>query len=345
MNAKKQLLVNVLSIASLSAQESGKIVFFETNQEEVDTFRGYFKETGTTLTFSSEKLNDSNVSRYESAEVISVSFSLVPSGIIDKLPNLRLIAARSTGYDHIDHTHARGKNIAVANVPNYASQSVAELTFGLILNLSRKIREHNRALIEKPDFNATLLPGFDLKGKTLGVIGTGNIGKNVIKIAQAFQMQILAHSRNTDDDFAAKNSVTYVPLQELLQKSDIVTLHTALTQDTHHLLDEKKLELMKKKAVLINTARGELIATKPLLEALKNGTLAGAGLDVLECEHQLDTSGELASLNHELIGLPNVIVTPHIAYHSIDAAKSVLSITAQNIINFINNKPMNIVRQ
>ncbi len=351
MNNKILFFVNLILIIPLSSLESGKIVFFETNPHEVEAFNAYFEGEGqngeftsTNLIFTSEKLNDSNVSRYKSAEIISISFSQVPSTIIDQLPNLKLIAARSTGYDHIDHAHASSKKVSVANVPNYASQSVAEFTFGLILNLSHKICEHNRTLTEKLDFNSSFLPGFDLKGKTLGVIGTGNIGKSVIRIAQGFQMNILACSDHPDNDFAAINNVAYVPLKKLLQESDIVTLHTALNEDTHHIIDEETLKLVKKDALLINTARGELVATKPLIKALKNGALAGAGLDVLECEHAL-SAGELASLNHELIGLPQVIVTPHIAYNSVDASKLVRSITAQNIINFIRNKPTNIVRQ
>ncbi len=310
-----------------------------------------------TVKFYSECLIDSFVPDQSDFEIISVFVNCqVTKKIIDGFPNLKFIATRSTGFDHIDMEYAKTKGIQVANIPAYGSNTVAEFTFGLILSLSRKIPEAVARLKQQGEFDYKNLCGFDLFGKTLGVLGTGKIGKNVIKIAKGFGMNIVAFDAFPDEAFAKEMDFKYLSLEEVLAKSDIVTLHTPYNKDTHHLINKTNISKIKKGAYIINTARGGLIETDSLYEALKNGQLAGAALDVLEEEGDLKDEEELliqhnlpvekfrmALENKVLINLPQVIVTPHMAFYTREAEHSILETTVKNIRSFINNKPENIV--
>jgi len=335
-----------------------KIIFFEVPESEQSAFRDSF--AGVETVFSIEKLDEDNVSLAEGADALSVFVnSVVSQSIIDKLPSLKFIATRSTGFDHVDVKYATEKGIAVSNVPGYGSHTVAEFAFALLLNLSRKVYTANEQLREEASFDIFPFRGFDLFGKTLGVIGTGRIGKNVIDIAKGFGMQVLAYDLHPDEAYATSKGFKYDTLDAVLQNSDVLTLHAPYTPENHHLINKEKFSIMKKGVYLINTARGELIDTDALVWALNEGIVAGAGLDVLEGERQLKEEMEILAdpmksdhisnyktlfEDHVLIDLPNVVVTPHIAFYSKEAEGEIIKTTVDNIQGFINKAPINLLK-
>ncbi|MBI2113097.1 MAG: hydroxyacid dehydrogenase, partial [Candidatus Wildermuthbacteria bacterium] len=190
---------------------------------------------------------------------------------MEKFPNLKLIATRSTGYDHIDINECKKRGVAVASVPGYGENTVAEFTFALILGLSKKIFEGYHRIKEQGKFDLTGLQGFDLKGKTLGVIGTGRIGKHVIKIAKGMDMNVVAFDVMEDKETAQKLGFQYLALDELLGQSDIITLHVPYMKETHYLVNKNNIRRIKKGAYIINTSRGGIIETEALVAALRDG--------------------------------------------------------------------------
>ena len=333
--------------------DNPRIVFFETTPEEeqrlLELLQAYKP------TFTREKLEEETINLAKEADIVSVFInSEIKADLLAQIPNLKLIATRSTGFDHIDVEAAKERGISISNVPTYGSRSVAEFTFALMLTVSRKVFTARHQLLEGDNFDMTNLEGFDLFGKTLGVVGTGKIGKNVVKIARAFGMEVVTYDIYPDDNLAQEYGVEYLTLEELLKRSDIVTLHTPYNESTHHLINANNINLMKKGAVLINTARGELVETDALLQALTNSHLAGAGLDVLEAERPLKEELELIAKggeglkdwktlyeNQVLLDMPQVVVTPHIAFCSREAKHEIEQVTAENIEAFIAGKPQN----
>ena len=271
-----------------------------------------------------------------------------------RFPALELIATRSTGFDHIDLVAAKAKNITVANVPFYGENTVAEFAFALLLALSRRIIDADER-VREGTFSPKGLRGFDLEGKTLGVIGCGHIGMHVIKMANGFGMKVLGFEMHPDPARAKEYNFAYVALPELLAASDIVTIHVPYNPHTHHLINKENIGSMKKGAYLINTARGAVVETDALVDALKNGTLAGAALDVLEEEGDLADATLLLSAphpneaalkttleNHYLISHPRVIVTPHLAFNTQEAVERILNATIDNIRKFKDGSPTNV---
>ncbi len=321
------------------------IVFFEIPQVEQEVFSKHL--TGHDVSLFEERLTEDNVNLAKDADIVSIFVdSKVDKNIIDKIPNLKFIATQSTGFNHIDCKYAESKGVKVSNVPAYGSHTVAEFTFGLILNLSRNISNANFYLRETLDYNfLPWMEGFNLEGKTLGVIGTGKIGKNVIKIAKGFDMNVMACDLYPDSDFAKEHNFKYKDLPEVISQADILTLHVPYTKENHHLINKKNISKMKKGVYLINTARGELIDTDALVWGLKEKIIAGAGLDVIENEVELQQAkdGDKISLNHELMRMPNVIVSPHMAFYTREAIISIQNTTIENIKNFISNSPINLV--
>ncbi len=291
------------------------------------------------------------------AEIVSVFInSVVDKQVLDAFPKLKLIAARSTGFDHIDTEACKKRGVLAANVPSYGEHTVAEFTFALLLSLSRKIHQAYDQVRETGNFSSEGLRGFDLNGKTIGVVGAGRIGRNVVRIARGFDMRILAYDTHADEEFAKRQDFRYVPLDELFEASDIITLHVPYTNSTHHLINAQSIGRMKKGAYLINTSRGSVVETEALVRALKDGRLGGAALDVLEEEGAYqDEAAFLASgpaepeelrtllANHVLIDMPNVIVTPHNAYNSWEGVRRILHATSANISSFIAGRPRNII--
>jgi len=333
--------------------DNPKIVFFETTPEEEQRLLELLQSYKPT--FIQEKLDAETINLAKEADIVSVFInSEIKADTLTQLPNLKLIATRSTGFDHVDVEVAKEKGVIISNVPAYGSRSVAEFTFALMLTVSRKVFTARHQLLEGDNFDMSNLEGFDLFGKTLGVVGTGKIGKNVVKIAKAFGMEVVAHDIYPDDNLIKEYGVEYLLLEELLKRSDIVTLHAPYNESTHHLIGANNINLMKKGAVLINTARGELVETDALLQALTSNHLAGAGLDVLEAERPLKEELEILAKggeglkdwktlyeNQVLLDMPQVVVTPHIAFCSREAKHEIEQVTAENIEAFIAGKPQN----
>lgn len=308
------------------------------------------------VTFVDGPLTDENARDHAGAEIVSVFISSgFPKERIDLFPNLKCIVTRSTGIDHIDVGYAKQKGIVVANVPRYGAHTVAEFAFALLLSLTRHIFSATLQVREEGSFDTKRFEGFDLYGKTIGVIGTGAIGRNVALIAQGFGMRVLMMDKFPDEKIVTERA-TYVPMDQLLAESDIVTLHVPYLPENHHLLNTEAFSKMKKGALVINTARGELIDTQALLEALKSGTVAGAGLDVLEDERALKDEMELVRgtesindlkaliRNHMLIDMPQVIITPHIAFFSKEAYTEILTTSLNDVKNFCVGAPSNVIQ-
>jgi D-lactate dehydrogenase len=232
----------------------------------------------------------------------------VTAEVMDRLPQLGLIATRSTGTDHIDVAEAARRGITITSVPDYGSVAVAEHTFALLLTLTR-IQPH-------------LVPGTDLSGKTLGVIGTGAIGRHVMQIAHGFGMNVLAYDREH------RPGIRYAGLDEVLAQADVITLHIPATPATRHFINQQRLAAMKPGVILLNTARGSLVDTAALSRALHSGQVAAAGLDVVEPAS--DAEGGTA--------LPNTIVTPHIAYNTREAIRRISDITLDNIRRWLRDQ-------
>jgi len=331
-----------------------RITFFEIAEQEKAALTNLLP--GHELVFYAEKLTPENAALAKDSEVISVFInSQISKELLDLLPGLKFIQTRSTGFDHIDIEAAKAKGIPCSTVPSYGSHTVAEFTFALILTLSRKIFTARHQLMESASFNISALQGFELYGKTLGVVGTGRIGKNVIKIANGFEMKVIACDLFPDEKFAAEQNFKYADLPTLLRQSDIVTLHTPYDKTSRHLINKDNIGMMKKNALFINTARGALIETDALVRALEKGDIAGAGLDVLEGERELKDEAALLSggaemadyktlfENHVLMDMPNVILTPHIAFDTAEGVHEILEVTAKDIIGFANGRPENLL--
>ena len=329
-----------------------KVAFFEIENWQKDYLEK--KLVGIELSFFAEPLSDINIGSAIGCQVISpFIYSRFDKNILQKLPELKMIATRSTGFDHIDVAVAKENKIAVCNVPFYGENTVAEHTFALILSLSRKLFD---SIERARDGNFVLdgLQGFDLKDKKIGIIGTGHIGLHVARIAKGFEMDVLAYDLKKDKKLAKKLGFKYVSFEELLSTSDLITLHVPYSKATHHLINSKNIDLIKKGAYIVNTARGSLIETEALLGALSSGKLGGAGLDVLEEECFIKEEAQLLSKefpktcnlktalqNHILFRQKNVIITPHNAFNSKEALMRILETTVENIRAFNKNNPIN----
>ncbi|HEY3333055.1 MAG TPA: hydroxyacid dehydrogenase [Capsulimonadaceae bacterium] len=290
------------------------------------------------------------------ADVISVFVhSRITPDVFAEMPALKMVATRSTGFDHVDPAAALERGIIVSNVPTYGENTVAEHTFALILALSRNL---HKAYVRTSagDMSMHGLTGFDLQGKTIGVVGTGHIGLHVIRIAHGFGMNVIAYDPYPNSTLAELLNYKYVSLDDLLAQSDIVTLHAPLTPQNKHLIGAHNIGTMKQGALLINTARGGLVDTVALISALDSGLLRGAGLDVIEGEEifseekQLLGAGNMteehlrmALRNITLLRRPDMVITPHIAFDSTEAIERILATTVENIRAFRAGTPRNMV--
>lgn len=272
--------------------------------------------------------------------------------IMDKLPNLKMVAAMSTGYDHIDLAAAKKRKIPVCNVPTYGENTVAEMAMALILGLTRKLFLSVKRVKEGVyDFHG--LRGTDLKGKTLGIIGTGHIGLHLAKMAQGFEMKVVGYDAFPKPELAKKYNFTYLTLNKLLAESDIVSIHAPLFKNTYHLINKKNIKLLKPGAYIINTARGALIDPEALVSALQTNKIAGAGLDVLEDEGFVQDEEKVINseckdcvirtnlMNNIIIDHPNTIVTPHNAFNSTEALQRIIDATVENIKSFVKGEIKN----
>ncbi|MCW3995958.1 MAG: hydroxyacid dehydrogenase [Candidatus Bathyarchaeota archaeon] len=302
-----------------------------------------------------EPLDYKNLGQAVDAEVVSVFiYSQLDRDLISKMPQVRLVATRSTGFDHIDLQACKERGILVCNVPQYGETTVAEHAFALILSLSRMIHDSYERT-RQGDFSCEGVRGFELNGKTLGVLGTGRIGTKVIEIARGFSMNVLAYDKFPNANLAAALGFRYVDWPYLLKESDVVSLHLPLNDQTFHFLNKDTISAMKQGAVVINTARGALIDSQALTEALRTGHLRGAGLDVLEEEALIREEAQLLLDNvprerlatmlqaHILLRLQNVIITPHCAFNSKESLERLVNGTIENIKAFAKGQPQNII--
>lgn len=316
------------------------ISFFEVTDIERKEFDKVFSRHNK-VNFFEEAIQNVDMQKYQDSDVICVFVhSKVSKDTIDMCPNLKMIATRSTGTDHIDIMHANEKDIRVMNVPLYGENTVAEHTFALILSLSRKINE-SYISTTSGNFSTDGLMGFDLRNKTIGIIGGGRIGLHVARMARSFGMHVRVYDIKQDDFLAEIINFKYVSLDELLEVSDIVSLHVPSNKYTHHLINANTLDKMKHGSILINTARGDLVDTKDLIKAIESKKIYGAGLDVLEGENLLieenmfnspiKEASKVIENNKKLTELPNVVITPHNAFNSIEAVQRIISKTIANI--------------
>ena len=274
--------------------------------------------------------------RCKGAQVILTNKTPLRRDILEKLPDVQYIGLLSTGFNVIDIDYCKEKNIPVCNIPSYSTNAVAQLTFAYILEFCNQVSLHSQAVHNREwtnsiDFSFWKTDLTELDGKTLGIIGLGKIGKRVADIADAFGMNVLAYTSHPSD----YKNVRFTDLDELLANSDFVSIHTPLTAATENLVNADFLKKMKKTAFLINTSRGPAVNEKALADALNNGVIAGAGLDVLSTEPPKE--------DNPLVGCKNCFITPHIAWASFECRKRLIDILTDNLRAFLDGKPQNCV--
>jgi D-3-phosphoglycerate dehydrogenase len=262
----------------------------------------------------------------EDADGLIVGLDPVTEKVLKSAKKLKVISKFGVGIDNIDLDAATRMGILVTNTPGANSSAVAELAFGLMLDLARHISESDRS-IRRGQWKS--YRGFELNGKTLGIIGTGRIGRELAKRARCFNMLLICHDIEEDHDWASQIGAKYLPLHDVLKNSDIVSLHIPLNNETYHIISAPELQMMREGAILINTARGGLIDENALYEALKDNQLAGAGLDVLETEPPEDSP---------LMDLENVVLTSHIGAHTVEANRAMGIMASQNVIEALSGE-------
>ncbi|MBS3068985.1 hydroxyacid dehydrogenase [Candidatus Micrarchaeota archaeon] len=334
-----------------------KVVFFDTDRMEREYIGANFSAKGCEIAFEKKPLSVRTAKKYQDAQVVSVfAFSNIGAEQMRAFPKLKAICTRSTGFDHIDLQECKRKSISVHNVPTYGEETVAEFAFALMLALSRRIVKANEQ-VRRADFGTQGLRGFDLMGKTIGVIGAGHIGQNVVRIAHGFGMRVLVHDPFADKKLAKKLGFALVSLGKLLAQSHVISLHAPYTKGTHHLIGMHNIGKVKRGSLLINTSRGPLVETDAVLYGLQKGILGGAGLDVIEEERFMRESCSVLSssraanecslrnavIDHVLRERDDVIMTPHCAFDTKDAMLRIVKTTLESIAALSKGKKINTV--
>lgn len=332
------------------------IAFFDTLTWEPSYVRRHIGALfGHKLHFFPESLSADHIAKLKDVDIISVFIqSKISAQIIRQLPKLKFIALRSTGYDNVDIVESARHGISVSNVPAYGDNTVAEHTFGLLLSLARHIHVSNDRNKEM-NFKIKDLVGFDLKNKTIGIIGGGRIGMNVAKIAHGFGMDVIVYDKFQNNFYTEILDFKYADnLEEIYKKADIISLHLPYMAQTRHTIDMKAVKKMKKGVILLNTARGALVDTDALVYGLQKGIIAKAGLDVLEEEeyithpHSFDNKHpdkqSLIAKNKALIANPNVLYTPHNAFNTREALERIEAVNLENIKSFMRGHVINQVK-
>lgn len=333
-----------------------KVVFFELEKFGLGNRKDYTKQflKGHNVTFIDEPLTDKNADKAGDADAVAFFiYSQINDKILKKLSKAKLVATMSTGFDHVNLDDCRKMNVVACNVPAYGDNTVAEHAMALLLAIARNLVpsiERTR----KGDFNLDGLRGFDLKGKIMGIVGTGRIGRNVAHYAEGFGMKVIAFDKFPNDALAKECGFTYVSLDQLFAESDVISMHLPEMPETHHIININNVRKIKKGCVLINTARGGLIETEAILVGLKEGIFSACGLDVLEEEVTIKEEAELLHETfqkatdmkvlleeHMLLTHPKVLVTPHNAFNSDEALMRILDTTIDNINAFFSGVPKN----
>lgn len=333
-----------------------KIVLFDIEDWEKATF-DKLKEAHD-LTFVKEPLTEENASDYAEAELISVFVkSQVNKAVLDAMPDLKGVATRSTGFDHVDSATCKDRNIQIAYVPSYGDNTVASHTIGLLLNIAHRISD-GVDRTRKGDFSNAGLRGFDVAGKRIGVIGaTGNIGRHVVTMAKGLGMQVVGFDVAKDDDLAEEAGFEYVEMDDLFKQSDIVTVHVPLNEKTENLIDDEAFSKMNDGVIFLNTSRGGVVDERALLNAINSDKVSAAGLDVLSDEPTIREESELLRsavedegkwgellANQMLLRLRNVYVTPHNAFNTKEAVQRILDVTLENLEGFVSGEPVNLAK-
>lgn len=334
--------------------EGKKVCFFEIEPWEERFLRDKL-HTEREFQFYSDRLSDGNIHLAQEADVlVTFIYSDLSLRILDKLPKLKGIVTMSVGTDHIDTKEAERRGITICNVPSYGPNTVAEHAMALLLALSRNIIpsvERTRA----GDYDYTGLSGWDLLGRTIGVIGTGKIGALVVKASHGFGMRIVAYDPIPNPELTKQYQAEYLSLPEILRRADILSLHVPLTEENKHMLGHREFAQMKRGMVLINTARGGLVDIDALLWALEEGIVKQVGADVLEEEDLIKEEKELFSRHfnlkeyqtalagHVLMHHPKVLVTPHNAFNSHESLRNILETTIQDLRGLLSGDPINVV--
>lgn len=332
------------------------IYFYDATDLDRDQLTQGLQDTDHHWEFIEEKISLENLN--PETEVISMFvISTITREMIERLPKLRVIACRSTGFNNVDLDAATEHGVAVLNVPSYGESTVAEYAFTLISALLRKLPKTLEA--ENGDFNQKELRGTDLHEKTLGVIGTGRIGQHAIKIGNGYGMKVIGYDAYPKDELQEELGFTYFSLDEVLHNADVITLHLPYLPSTHHLINSDNLSKMKSTAILVNTARGEIVDTNALVSALNQKKIAGAALDVVEGEALLHNEEEAMLLRSQTIPdkllrhsmeisylkkMPNVIITPHNAFNTIEAIGRINQTTTDNIKRFWYGDTPNLIK-
>jgi D-lactate dehydrogenase len=317
-----------------------KIAFFDTKPYDKASFEKFGKENGINFKYFETKLNEDTVDLANGYDGVCVFVNdTVNAAVIDRLCEMgvKVVALRCAGFNNVDIKYAFGK-IHVLRVPAYSPYAVAEHTMALLLTSIRRI---HKAYIRTRDFNFSLagMTGFDLHGKTVGVLGTGRIGRAFIDICRGFGMKVLAYDKFPASGLEDGDNVRYVELDELFSKSDIISLHCPLTEETYHVINADSLEKCKRGVVILNTSRGALVDAEALLAGIKSRKVGAACLDVYEEESDFffeDFSGHILEddILARLISMPNVIVTSHQAFLTEEALSNIAETTVQNLISF-----------
>ena len=317
-----------------------KIAFFDAKPYDKPSFERYGLEYGIEFKYFETKLNEDTVSLAKGMDGVCVFVNdTVNAAVIDRLceMNVRLVALRCAGFNNVDMKYAQGR-IRVCRVPAYSPYAVAEHAMAMLLTSIRRI---HKAYIRTRDFNFSLsgMTGFDLHGKTVGVIGTGRIGKVFIDICRGFGMRVLAYDKFPADGLDNGDTVRYVSLDELFAESDVISLHCPLTEETYHVINADSLARCRKGVVILNTSRGALVDTEALLVGIKSRHVGAACLDVYEEESDFffeDFSGHIVDddVLARLISMPNVIVTSHQAFLTEEALDNIAHTTVQNLVEF-----------
>lgn len=295
-----------------------------------------FEALGTLRYFDRTPVGET-VERAHDAEVIITNKAPVTGEMMAQLPKLKYIGVTATGFNIVDVAAARERGIVVTNVSDYGSMAVAQQVFAMVLNFTNRIQEHSESVraggwVACPDFAYTLSPIPELGGKTLGLMGYGNIARAVADIGRAFGMRILANRRNPQPE----TGVQFVDVDTLFRESDVLSLHCPLTPETQGLVNARTLGLMKPTALLVNTGRGPLVVEEELASALRDRKIAGAAVDVLSKEPPL--------ADNPLLSAPHCVVTPHNAWAAVEARQRLLQGAADNLRAFLEGKPVNVVR-
>ena len=289
------------------------------------------------ITYYDRTLGETDtIARIGDAQVILLNKTPITRSILQSCPNLKLICILATGYNVVDCQAAADHGVTVCNIPNYSTQSVAQFTFALLLEICHQVGHHSQVVHQGkwtncPDFCFWDTPQMELWGKTLGIVGYGSIGKAVAEIAKAMGMKVIVHSRTIRDD------AEYVSLEALLRRSDVVTLHCPLFPETENMINESTLSMMKDGAILINTARGGLLNENAVANALKTGKLRALAADVAKIEPIPGDS--------PLLTAPNCILTPHIAWAPLETRQRILDIAVDNIRAYLNGSPIHVVNK